>query len=171
MPVEQRTRRLRLVPATAKSVEAELGGPSRLAELLGARVPDDWPPAALRDTLPLFHRWHADHPEWAGWLDWYAVRLDGAEPILCGSVGFHGPPDDRGAVEVGYSLLPAHQRQGLAAEMVAALVLWARAQPAVTCVEAETTVGNPASIRVLERVGFRLTGSGPAPGAVRYRLP
>jgi ribosomal-protein-alanine N-acetyltransferase len=169
--MEQRSRRLRLVPATAESVEAEMADPARLGRLIDAEVPDDWPPETLREALPRYHQWHREHPEWTGWLEWYGVRLDLAAPVLCGSAGFHGPPDDRGMVEVGYSVLPAHRRRGLATEMVAALVLWARTQSAVCRVEAETTVDNPASIRVLEHVGFRLVGSSDQTGSVRYCLP
>jgi len=169
--VEVSSRRLRLVAATVQTIEAELEDLARLAGLINARVPDDWPPETLRDALPIFHRWHEEHPDWTGWLGWYAVRLDLAAPVPCGSAGFHGPPDQRGAVEVGYSVLPAHQHQGLAAEMVGALVSWARAQPGVRGIEAETTAQNGPSTRVLERTGFRLSGPGPGPGSLRYCLP
>jgi ribosomal-protein-alanine N-acetyltransferase len=169
--VELFSRRLRTLAASIETVEAELQGPARLAELIDARVPDDWPPETLRDALPLFRRWHEEHPDWTGWLDWYAVRRDLAAPVLCGSAGFHGPPDDHGVVEVGYSVLPAHQRRGLATEMVGALVSWASTRPGVRGIDAETTADNPAATRVLERTGFRLIGPGPGPGSLRYRLP
>jgi ribosomal-protein-alanine N-acetyltransferase len=169
--LEISSRRLKLLAATVQTVEAEGQGPGRLAALIGARVPNDWPPETLRDALPLFRRWHEAHPDWIGWLDWYAVRLDLEAPVLCGSAGFHGPPDERSTVEVGYSVLPAHQRLGLATEMVGALVSWARSQPGVKGIEAETTADNVPSIRVLEPTGFRLIGPGPGPGSLRYRLP
>ena len=117
------------------------------------------------------HPYLREHPDWTGWLEWYGVRLDLTAPVLCGSAGFHGPPDDRGVVEIGYSMLPSHQRLGLATEMVAALVVWARSQSAVSRVEAQTTVDNPASIRVLEHVGFRPAGPFAEAGTVRYCIP
>jgi ribosomal-protein-alanine N-acetyltransferase len=144
--------------------------PSTLAGILDAVVPADWPPAAFRDALPQFLLWHEQHPDWDGWLGWYAIRLDMVRPVVCGSVGFKGPPDADGVVEIGYSVLPAHQRQGLATEMVETLLRWARAQGCVRCVEAETTVDNRPSIRVLEHMGFVLVAADDQTGSVRYRL-
>jgi ribosomal-protein-alanine N-acetyltransferase len=169
--LEEHSSRLRLLAATAETVRAELADPARLAGLIAARVADDWPPETLRDALPLFLKCHEEHPGWTGWLGWYAIRLDAAAPVLCGSVGFGGPPDADGRVEIGYSVLPIHQRQGIATEMVGRLVEWARSQPGVRVVEAQTTVGNRASVRVLERNRFRRVAPPTATGSVRYRLP
>jgi ribosomal-protein-alanine N-acetyltransferase len=168
--LEERSRRLRLLAATAESVKAELEDVPRLAELVGAHLPPDWPPEILRDALPQFLKWHEEHPDWTGWLAWYAIRLDQAAPVLCGSAGFKGPPGARGMVEIGYSVLPAHQRQGFATEMVARLVAWACSHAGVRCVEAETTTDNWASMRVLERTGFRLVKADDETGSLRYRF-
>jgi ribosomal-protein-alanine N-acetyltransferase len=168
--LEIRSRRLRLLASTAESVKIELEDSSRLADLIGARVPKDWPPESLRDALPLFAQWHAAHPDWTGWLGWYAIRLDEAAPVLFGSVGFKGPPDANGMAEIGSSVLPAHQRHGFATEMVEALVQWACAQPGVRCVEAETIVDNHLSVRVLERTGFHPIRTEGQPGSGRYRF-
>jgi len=107
--LEERSPRLRLVVATAASIRTEIEDPSRLAGMIGAAVPADWPPETLRHALPQFLKWHEEHPDWAGWLAWYAIRLDMAAPVLCGSVGFKGPPDRGGMVEIGCGVLPAHQ--------------------------------------------------------------
>ena len=168
--MELRSRRLRLQAATAESMKAELEDPARLADLIDARVPEDWPPQSMRDALPQFADWCQLHPDWIGWLSWYAVRLDGTPPVLCGSVGFRGPPDATGMIEIGYSVLPAHQQHGLATEMVQMLIRWACAQEGVRCVEAETAVDNQASVRVLERAGFQRLVAESAPGSVRYRF-
>jgi RimJ/RimL family protein N-acetyltransferase len=168
--LEIRSRRLRLLASTAESVKIEFEDPSRLADLIGARVPQNWPPESLRDALPLFVQWHEAHPDRASWLGWYAIRLGEDPPVLCGSIGFKGPPDANGMVEIGYSVLPAHERRGLATEMVETLVQWACAQPGVRCVEAETTFDNHLSVRVLERTGFHLIGTEGGPGSVRYRF-
>ncbi len=168
--MEQRSRRLRLLASTAESVKAELENSSKLADLIGAQVPGDWPPETLRDALPLFIKCHEEHPDWTGWLSWYAIRLDEAAPVLCGSVGFKGPPDSSGMVEIGYSVLPAHQRRGFAAEMVGKIVQWACAQTDVLSGEAETTIDNFASVRVLEHTGFLLVKTEDETGSVRYRF-
>jgi [ribosomal protein S5]-alanine N-acetyltransferase len=167
--VEQRSERLRLVAATPTLVRAELEGGRGFAGLLGAVVPESWPPEMLRDVRPLFARVHEDHPNWTGWLDWYAIRCDTPTPVLCGSLGFKGPPDALGTVEIGYSILPEHQRRGLGTEMVEMLARWACAQPAVRFIEAETALENRGSIRVLERNQFTLWASVLPRSAVRYR--
>ncbi len=168
--VEKRTPRLRLLAATHRLVKAELETPGEFGLLIGAQIPADWPPEMLRDARPVFAGWHEAHPEWSGWLDWYAIRIDRDPPVLCGSVGFKGPPDTCGMIEIGYSVLPVHQNIGLATEMVATLVAWAFSQQEVRCVEAETTCNNWASRRVLEHNGFLPLAEPNEPASVRYRL-
>lgn len=71
-------------------------------------------------------------------------------------------------VEVGYSIMPAFQRLGLASEAVAALIDWAFSDPGVQLVTAETLPSLPASIRVLEKNGFQFLGAGSEEGVIRY---
>jgi len=163
----QTTDRLRLVAGTEALAAAELGGRQKLSKLLGALVPETWPPDNLRDILDYFYALYKEHPEWEGWLAWYAIRVDRGRPILCGSVGFRGFPDKRGMVEIGYSVLPEFQGQGLATEMVAGIVRWARQQPQVEEIEAETHTDNEASIRVLEKNSFIRAGVGLEPNTLR----
>jgi RimJ/RimL family protein N-acetyltransferase len=166
--VETRTARLRLVAGTLEIAEAELEDRERFGRFLDADVPPEWPPEALRDALPFFLDLYRANPEWAGWLGWYAILRE-PRPVLCGSVGFKGPPDEMGMVEIGYSLLPDYRGAGLASEMVAGLIGWARSH-SVAVIEAETTPDNLASVRVLERNGFEPVGEGIEPGFVRFRL-
>lgn len=168
--IEARTRRLRLVAGTLEIAAAELEDRERFGHLLRADVPPAWPPETLRDALPLFLDLHRAHPDWAGWLGWYAIAMLESRPILCGSVGFKGPPSDAGIVEIGYSLLPDYRGAGFASEMVAGLVEWALHNSTVASIEAETTPDNLPSIRVLERNGFEPVGEGIEPGFVRYRF-
>lgn len=164
----QTTDRLRLVAGTKVLAAAEIGDRAKFAELLGVSVPETWPPDNLRDVLGYLCGLYKEHPEWEGWLAWYAVRIDNDYPILCGSIGFKGPPDKRGIVEVGYSVLPEFQGEGLATEMVAVIVQWAKHQPWVRRIEAETNVDNKASIRVLEKNNFVCAGIGVEPNTIRF---
>jgi RimJ/RimL family protein N-acetyltransferase len=82
------------------------------------------------------------------------VRL--ADEVVVGDIGFHGPPDQSGAVTVGYGLAPGARGQGYATEALRAVVAWALAQPEVVRVEADTTHANLPSQRVMERAGMRL---------------
>lgn len=63
-----------------------------------------------------------------------------------------------GRAEIGYTVLPAHRRQGLATEAARALIAWAWAQGERT-VFATVAPTNPASLAVVRRLGFVETGS------------
>jgi RimJ/RimL family protein N-acetyltransferase len=166
--IVETTDRLRLVAGTKVLAAAEIEDRVEFAKLLGALVPETWPPDNLRDVLGYFYGLYKEHLEWEGWLAWYAIRIDDDDPILCGSIGFKGPPDKRGMVEIGYSVLPEFQRQGLATEMVAGIIQWAKHQPEVRQIEAETNVNDEASIGVLEKNGFICVGAGSEPNTIRF---
>ena len=166
--IKQTTDRLRLVAGTEALAAAELEGRQKLSKLLGASVPKTWPPDNLRDVLDHFYASYKEHRKWEGWLTWYAIRIGSGRPVLCGSVGFRGPPDEQGMVEIGYSVLPEFQGQGLATEAVAGIVQWAKQQRDIEHIEAETNSGNKASIRVLEKNGFICAGAGLEPNTLRF---
>ena len=101
--------------------------------------------------------------------DWYAMwmieRKDGTH---IGDFCFKGAPVN-GAVEIGYGIFDAYQGQGYASEAVQAAVTWALDQSGVHCVEAETEPDNKASQRVLEKCGFRPSGTTGEEGPRFYR--
>ncbi len=88
---------------------------------------------------------------------------------VAGECGTKTGPDASGMVEIGYGLAASSRGRGLGGRAVAALVEWLAEQPGVRAIEAEVHVGNVASWRLLERIGFRTVGS-PGPGYDRYRL-
>jgi [ribosomal protein S5]-alanine N-acetyltransferase len=165
------TARLKLVPATVPLARAEIGDRGEFARLLDASVPDNWPPESLADALTLFLGWLEAAPDRVGWFGWYALSLDegSGSPVLVASGGFKGPPRD-GEAEIGYSVLPQFQRKGYATEMVGGLVHWALGQPGVFRIVAETESANPASVRVLSKLGFAAVGSGAEPGGMRFAI-
>jgi len=166
--IVETTDRLRLVAGTKILAAAEIEDKVEFATLLGALVPETWPTDNPRDVLGYFYGLYKEHPDWEGWLTWYAIRIDNDYPILCGGIGFKGPADKRGMVEVGYSVLPEFQGEGLATEMVAGIVQWAKHQPEVKQIEAETNIDNRASIRVLEKNSFVCVGVGLEPNTIRF---
>jgi ribosomal-protein-alanine N-acetyltransferase len=86
---------------------------------------------------------------------------------VVGDVGFRGPPDRSGAVEIGYSVVPGRRKRGYATEAARAVVEWALDQPAVSVVLAGCDADNVASIRILETIGFVRTGE--TGGQIRWR--
>lgn len=83
------------------------------------------------------------------------VRKEDGEVI--GHCGFHGPPEIIGKTEIGYTILSGYRRQGYAVEAVRGLADWARLQGSAV-VFASVSPGNSASIGVLKRLGFVITG-------------
>jgi RimJ/RimL family protein N-acetyltransferase len=78
---------------------------------------------------------------------------------LIGLCGFKTQPEN-GVVEVGYSLVPAFQRQGYCTEAIRALIARAFTHASVQRVAAETLPHMRASLRVMEKCGMRYVGTG-----------
>jgi [ribosomal protein S5]-alanine N-acetyltransferase len=157
------TRRLELISATAENLRAELAGPQALAASLCCDVPATWPPKFYdADAIQYTLDWMQKHPGDADWGFYYIVRRSAASdrPLLIGAGGFKGGPDKLGAVEIGYSIVANQQRQGFATEAVEAWLVFAFGSPRVTTVTAQTLPSLAASIRVLEKTGFRFVGAG-----------
>jgi RimJ/RimL family protein N-acetyltransferase len=51
---------------------------------------------------------------------------------VIGTIGFHGPPDELGRLEIGCRIHPAHRGRGYAAEAMAGLLDWATDRFGVT---------------------------------------
>lgn len=79
-----------------------------------------------------------------------------AAPELIGGVGFGRRPD--GALEFGYWIAPAHWGRGYATEAGRAALAAARHSLRLRRIEAGHFLDNPASGRVLAKLGFRPTG-------------
>ena len=76
---------------------------------------------------------------------------------LIGGCGFHSSPGER-FVQMGYWVARAHWGQGYATEAAEAALLWARDGWGRRAVGAGHFVENPASGRVLVKVGMLYTG-------------
>ncbi|MEX2281764.1 MAG: GNAT family N-acetyltransferase [Gemmatimonadota bacterium] len=183
MPILETTR-LRLIPATMQSLQAELEqfhpararddvAGHRLAAALGVHVPDNWPPELYdRDPIEFTMRRLQQVPEDDGWwLHYFVQKATADEPetaVGCG--GYKGGPSENGSVEIGYSVLSQFRRRGYAAEATRALVENAFNKPGVTSVTAETYPELLPSVGVLVKCGFVLTGPGSAERVIRYEL-
>ncbi len=75
--------------------------------------------------------------------------------LVIGDVGFHGPPDDRGRVEIGYHVVPELRGRGIATTAVRQILGIAWTGGART-ISADTDRSNLASQRVLSHCGFVL---------------
>ncbi len=77
------------------------------------------------------------------------------EPRLVGACGLGRRPS--GAVEMGYWIARGHWGQGFATEACTALIDIARTL-GLTCLQGSHFIDNPASARVLEKLGFAPVG-------------
>lgn len=158
------TERLELRPLPAAAAIALLEDREQAARLAGAALASDWPQP---DLLELLSR-QASASQGAERFGVWAM-IERATATVVGDVGFVGPPDERGSLELGYSVIPDRRGRGYAAEAARALVDWALDQPGVPVVVATCESGNVASLRTLERVGF--VRAGEAGGRIRWRYP
>ncbi|GAB3945725.1 GNAT family N-acetyltransferase [Spirosoma harenae] len=85
---------------------------------------------------------------------WLAIDREKGQFVA--EAKFKGEPDEDATIEIGYGTYPTVRRQGYMTEMVNGLVNWARLQPEVGRVVADTQAENVASQKVLEKCGFRL---------------
>jgi RimJ/RimL family protein N-acetyltransferase len=108
------------------------------------------------DVLPAFVAAEAlqRHHDGESWF-WCAARLivKRGDPRPVGSCSFKTSPRD-GVVEIGYGVGEAYRGRGFATQAVALLLAEAFSQRGVSRVLAETSAGNVASQRVVERNGF-----------------
>lgn len=91
-------------------------------------------------------------PTSAGWIT--RIIVDAARQIAVGRAGYHGPPDDTGMVEVGYSVDPEFRRRGYARATLVALLDRVAYEPDVRIVRATISPGNVASRRLVQQFGF-----------------
>ena len=146
------TQRLKLLPFTLELKKITLSKRARLPEMLGVAMPDAWPGAEMLEALPFFIEAMEKDPTG---IVWDGIIIHKAEEIAIGGIGFHGPPDEAGRVEIGYNIIPAYEWQGYATEMARRVIDWAFQTPSIGVITAECRDDNVGSIRVLEKVGMR----------------
>jgi [ribosomal protein S5]-alanine N-acetyltransferase len=143
------TPRLKLLPFTLELKKVTLFERDRLPEMLGVAVPDAWPGADMLEALPHFIEAMEQDP--LGRV-WDGIILHKADRVAIGGIGFHGPPDEAGMVEIGYNIIPAYEGQGYATEMARRVIDWAFQMPGIERITAQCLDDNIGSIRVLEKV-------------------
>lgn len=87
------------------------------------------------------------------WLQLVLISLESAQVI--GDCGLHFRQDDPRQVEVGITLAPSHQGQGLAAEALGCVLDYVFGRLGKHRVSAVTDVENHAAAKLLRRLGFR----------------
>lgn len=76
---------------------------------------------------------------------------------MAGRVGFHGPPDDDGMVEMGYAVFERYRRRGYAFESAAGMMAWARGR-GVRRFRLSIAPTNEPSLALAAKLGFSRNG-------------
>jgi len=76
------------------------------------------------------------------------------ENKMVGDLCFVGQPNCDGEVEIGYGTYDDFSGKGFMTEAVSGMIKWAKNQPDVKAIVADTEKTNTASFRVLEKNGF-----------------
>ena len=154
------TQRLMLVATPLPVLKAGLEQDAFTAKLPLANGPKTvtFPAAWPGDALVIFPRLiksletNPDNELWDGTL------VERATLTAVGQLGCKGKPDENGSVEIGYGLIPEVWGRGYTTEIIGALVFWLLKQPDVRTVTAECLETNHASVRVLQKTGFKRVG-------------
>lgn len=156
MPIE--TPHLRLLPYAPEYQLALIESVERFEARSGLRAADGLREFIVSDEVsPAYLARLRSASATDPWHHGFAL-LDRESETVIGSAGFKGPPDADGMVEIGYGIVPGFRGRGYATEVAAALVAFATESGGVRTVRAHTLPSNRASMRVLEKCGFRSVG-------------
>lgn len=146
---------VRLLAAHRELLDIEDRSTAELCAILGVQEPATWPPAFNGpETRDWFRTEMQKLPNAVGWWGFYILAVVDDVERLVGTAGFKGPPDADGCVEIGYSVVPAYQRRGIATRTVRLLIARAFRDRGVQTVIAETLPEATASQGVLRKTGF-----------------
>ncbi len=149
---------LRLIPYSPAHLLALIEGDERFEERFGLPAAEGLRAFIVSDEVS---------PAWLArlrasaaadpWVHGFAVVHRESRSVI-GNVGFKGPPDEEGMVEIAYGIVPAFQGRGYATEASEAAVAFAFGNGRVRLVRAHTLPTPNASTRVLEKCEFEHTG-------------
>ncbi|MFF0671839.1 GNAT family N-acetyltransferase [Streptomyces tendae] len=152
-PFARSPKRVRFVELSSRAISALLDGDlPEAGRVAGVSLTEYF----LTDSARWLWRFRlgqmAADPGRARWMVRQAVVGDGG--LVVGHAGFHGPPDEVGMVEIGYSIAPDFRRRGYARSALIELLRRAAAEPAVTTVRAAISPDNVASLATIAGLGF-----------------
>jgi RimJ/RimL family protein N-acetyltransferase len=174
MPLE--SSRLRLVPLTPAHLLALIEGYSEFAQAFGLPAADGLRDFYVSDYLE--EAWLTQLRELSQgaadpWVWGFAVVELAAQAVV-GTVGFKGPPDETGVVEIAYGIVPSREGQGFATEAATAVIELAVTDSRVRWIQAHTQPEANASTHVLKKCRFEFVGevTDPVDGQVwRWERP
>lgn len=141
MPVLSREQLQRIADGDGASVGPEIE----------AEIPGEW-----LDNVQRLAGYRArqldERPHDAGWL-LRPIILAATDEVV-GYLNFHRAPDERGMVEIGYTLLPGARGRGYAIEAVRAAFEWAQRAHGARIMRASVAPANERSINLITKLGL-----------------
>lgn len=95
--------------------------------------------------------------ESGGWLLRAITRRE--DRRMVGLINFHGPPDDLGRAELGYTIFEDFRRRGYATEAANAMMSWAQATHGIDTFVVSVSPENEPSLLMAATLGFRRIGT------------
>jgi ribosomal-protein-alanine N-acetyltransferase len=169
---EIHTARLALAAITPPTLHAERdNNHRRLGNLIEATIPANWPPEHWEPhVLAILLEQFARHPDQSAWHRYILYRHPNGARTLIGALGAFWREAAPHECEIGYSVLPPYEGQGLATEAAQALIQLLRNDDHIHRIVAHTFPSLPASIRIMEKCGLTCEGPGAEEGTIRYSL-
>ena len=166
--VSLQTQRLLLVSLTLSQLQLCLDVPSALEAELGLSISRDVLTKRVQRAIRMkIKKMIRTDESLHAWQTYWLVIVS-ADNFGAGLAGFKGIPNEEGSTEIGYGIDPAYQNKGYTSEAVRVLVGWALQHPFCKAVTA-TTVENPASRHLLEKLGANLIAENGAASSWEFR--
>jgi [ribosomal protein S5]-alanine N-acetyltransferase len=152
------TARLLLLPLTYDQLNLYLEGESKLEKILnladqGRTVSPKVKKMAHLVILPKMKKSTNDY--FLFYTFWLAIEK--ISTIIVAELGFKGPPDKSGGIEIGYGTLGSYRNKHFMTEAVSGIISWARERTDIHYILAETDKENLPSIKVVQNNNFLLT--------------
>lgn len=148
------TDRLIIIPVTFKITQCLLDGSNKEIEKLGIKTDEGWPTGDTMDILPIINKSLEKDRIPSGFEFWMIVKKDNMKVV--GDIGFHGKPNEKREVEIGFGLVEHERGNGLGFEALKAVTNWANSQESVDVIKADCLISNKTSARILEKVGMKV---------------
>lgn len=147
------TDRLILIPVTLQITTLLLNNNPTEIENNGIRMSEHWPTSDTKDILPIVHETLKRQNGPSGFEFWMIQCKE--NNLVIGDIGFHGKPDEKGEVEIGFGLVREEWNKGYGYEALKEIVKWIIRQEGVKVLKADCLIDNIASRRMLEKIGLR----------------
>ncbi len=147
------TDKLMLIPITLKITRDLISGSYKELENLGIKTDGKWPTDDTKDILPIINETLEKDKVPSGFETWMIIKKDNMQVI--GDIGFHGKPNEKGEVEIGYGLVEAERKKGFGLEALNAIINWLTFKENVKIIKADCLISNIPSAKILKKVGMK----------------